>query len=284
MASCRLTPIDRAVIVPDSRFPNSTCQPQLVKPDRSNSKRDHSVWKWRERRKKERGKKGEHTFTYLYPAANTEGPPAAPLEGQLLHFDSKGTTVEPSAAATDQLVQFRPHSFTSSSVTLVEMLDVFRDLDDPQSRVFGGVFFGDAWKTRDDETEAPDFAPSVSQDAESHFPLFSGVASPGSRVDVVLADEAGVPHSELTVYTDAGGNWVAPFENVEKIEASWLAEIEIQPAAWSGMVETRNFIIPFPGGDILEHEDVQTPADGELYGVVFATGGEVPGSEPSFSW
>ena len=253
-----------------------------MKSDHSNSKRDRSVWKWRDRRKASRGEsKGNHTFTYLYPSTEAESGSES-LDGKLLHFDSQGIAIEPSAPATEQLIQFRPHAVTSSSVTLVEMLEVFRNLEDPQSRVFGGVYFGDAWKTRGEKHAGPPLPEP--QRTNANFPLFSGVASPGSRVDVTLSDEAGVPQNEVTVYTDAGGNWVAPFEGVNTSGTTWLAEISLLPAAWSGTVESRNYIISFPGGDILSHEDVRTPVDGELYGVVFATNAELPEKELSGEW
>lgn len=162
---------------------------------------------------------------------------------------------------------------------LVRILDSFRQLEDPKSRVIGGFFYG----TPDDlTTESPMDEIAIQGGAEgeqgepgdaasSNAPhaVFSGVASPGSQVSVTIADEVGQPIESRTVYTDAGGNWLAPFGRLSTLDESGLISIEVLPTTWGGQASPSHMMFNFPAQKIIEHGERDGEGESNFFAAVF---------------
>lgn len=163
-------------------------------------------------------------------------------------------------------------------VPLVRILDSFRQLEDPKSRVIGGFFYGSPDElTTDspmDEVGFQQVAPgsqSGSKDAggDDIHAVFSGVASPGSKVSVTIADEVGQPIESRTVYTDAGGNWLAPFGRLSTLDESGLISIEVLPTTWGGQANPSFMMFDFPAQKIIEHGEQDRDGDRNFFAAVF---------------
>lgn len=167
-------------------------------------------------------------------------------------------------------------------VPLVRILDSFRQLEDPKSRVIGGFFYG----SPDELTTESDFDEITVQGEAAAEPVrlgdtaadrsphavFSGVASPGSQVSVTIADEVGQPIESRTVYTDAGGNWLAPFGRLSTLDESGLISIEVLPSTWSGQARPSHMMFDFPARRIIEHGERGRGGDGNFFAAVFEGG------------
>ena len=171
---------------------------------------------------------------------------------------------------------------------LVRILDSFRQLEDPKSRVVGGFFYGSPDELT---TESPmdEIAAQHAADGEQGGPgealsssdphaVFSGVASPGSKVSVTIADEVGQPLESRTVYTDAGGNWLAPFGQLSTLDESGLISIEVLPTTWGGQASPSFMMFEFPAQKIIEHGEQGRDGDSNFFGAVFE-GSEHDGNE-----
>ena len=168
---------------------------------------------------------------------------------------------------------------STPQVPLVRILDSFRDLEDPKSRVVGGFFYGkpDALTTESpmDEiavgeanTGEQDGANEAGSSRDPHA-VFSGVASPGSQVSVTIADEVGQPIESRTVYTDAGGNWLAPFGQLSTLDGSGLISIEVLPTTWGGQASPSHMMFEFPAQKIIEYGEKGREGDSNFFAAVF---------------
>lgn len=164
------------------------------------------------------------------------------------------------------------------SVPLVRVLDSFRSLRDPKSRVIGGFFYGTPDElTTDSQMEklVVQHLPSgvdVNEDASQHgmpHAVFSGVASPGSKVSVTIADEVGQPIESRTVYTDAGGNWLAPFGRLSTLDESGLVSVEVLPTTWGGSGSPSFMMFDFPARKILARGAQERTGGRDMFAAVF---------------
>jgi len=168
---------------------------------------------------------------------------------------------------------------STPQVPLVRVLDTFRQLKDPKSRVLGGFFYGSPDELTTDSpmdeipvqpisVGAPSEGAEMGGKAKPHA-VFSGVASPGSKVSVTIADEVGQPIESRTVYTDAGGNWLAPFGRLSTLDESGLISIEVLPTTWGGAASPSFMMFDFPAQKIIEHGKSGEEGDSNFFAAVF---------------
>jgi hypothetical protein len=170
---------------------------------------------------------------------------------------------------------------STPQVPLVRILDSFRQLEDPKSRVVGGFFYGSTeqltTESAMDEVAFQQVVPGeqgglmeAEADSAAHpHAVFSGVASPGSKVSVTIADEVGQPIETRTVYTDAGGNWLAPFGRLSTLDESGLISIEVQPTTWGGQATPSFMMFDFPAQKIIEHGEQGREGESNFFAAVF---------------
>ena len=162
---------------------------------------------------------------------------------------------------------------------LVRILDSFRQLEDPKSRVVGGFFYGspDELTTESTMDEIAVQHGAIGEHGGSGegksssdpHAVFSGVASPGSKVSITIADEVGQPLESRTVYTDAGGNWLAPFGQLSTLDESGLISIEVLPTTWGGKANPSFMMFEFPAQKIIEHGEQGRDGDSNFFAAVF---------------
>ncbi len=172
-------------------------------------------------------------------------------------------------------------------VPLVRVLDSFRQLKDPKSRVVGGFFYGSpdelTTDSRLDEFAVQQIAVDGSGDVvaadanTSPHVVFSGVASPGSKVSVFIADEVGQPIESRTVYTDAGGNWLAPFGRLSTLDESGLISVEVLPTTWAGAARPSFMTFEFPAQKIIAQGEKGRQGGRDFFAAVFEGGDSVGG-------
>ncbi|MFV1996152.1 MAG: hypothetical protein ACC661_12010 [Verrucomicrobiales bacterium] len=138
-------------------------------------------------------------------------------------------------------------------LTLVQILDTFRDLENPHSRVFGGMLTPDGQN------------PTAENSA---VPMVSGVAAPGSQVHVVFADDAGIPQVDIVVHSDSSGNWLAPLASDSSLLPPRWLQVAITPPVWSGASTADYFQVSFPIEEMTVRQATLDRAPGELIGSV----------------
>jgi len=166
---------------------------------------------------------------------------------------------------------------STPQVPLVQVLDSFRKLQDPKSRVVGGFFYGSPDELTTDspmgevavDRGVVDGLAGADDTKANPHAVFSGVASPGSKVSVTIADEVGQPIESRTVYTDAGGNWLAPFGRLSTLDESGLISIEVLPTTWGGPISPSFMMFDFPAQKIIEHGKRDTESDSNFFAAVF---------------
>ena len=170
-----------------------------------------------------------------------------------------GDGIDPAKMAATEGAEVSVAEFDPSSITLTQILDTFRYLENPHSRVFAGLF----------ETSTDAKADAAEEGAPKALaPVISGFAEPGSKIAVTFSDELGIPQSQVTVYSDDKGHWIAPRGGGAYLSETQSIQLEITPPLWSGETASERYYVSFPA-DALQAQGANRPAEGGgLLGVV----------------
>lgn len=98
--------------------------------------------------------------------------------------------------------------------------------------------------------------------------MVSGIASPGSKVQVIFSDDAGIRQQDIVVHSDVQGYWMASLRSQSRLLPPKWIQVSITPPTWSGDTEPVEFLVSFPGEELTTSGHIRGIAAGGLIGTV----------------